>query len=112
MKEIFEAIKVGEDFPLKNKRSEQHTKYLTFEKEELLMNNLGQVFLIYQAKNLGNSTNVMSRGNSIRGSMNTIHKRFREKYPNYKLSMAVRQTVKDGGIVKLYAKIESKEVYV
>ena len=108
MKETFEPLEVGKDFPIEYNAKNQ-TKYLSNEKLDLLMNNVGTVFLIYKGEGLGNQAEVMSKGNSIRGAIKTIEKRFKKEYPNHKLSMAVRQTVKNGGVVKLYARIELKE---
>ena len=109
MSKSFTPIKIGKEFPPKKESKVKKSKYFNNEIISLLMKNKGEVFLVAKRTNIGNSTQVMSMGNSMRNSAKYSVVRFDKKYPNLQLSFAVRQSVDDGGYAELYAKITERK---
>jgi hypothetical protein len=71
----------------------------------LLSANLGDVFLIIHEENIGNAQKVMAKGNTLRNSARLYQLKFDTDNPDLEFKYAVRQSVKDGGYVKVFAKI-------
>ena len=109
MSKSFTPIKVGKEFPPKKLAKGKSNKYFSDEIISLLMKNKGEVFLVAKRTNIGNSTQVMSMGNSMRNSSKGSVVSFDKKYPNLQLKTAVRQSVDDGGYAELYAKITERK---
>ena len=85
-------------------------KYVTEGTISLLMANLGDVFLIHEIKDIGNNTAEVTKiGNTMRNSGRLAAIQFHTYNPNYKMSYAVRQSSKEGGYARLYAKIEERK---
>ena len=108
MDDTFKPINVGKKFPNENQGMKR--KYVTEGTISLLMANLGDVFLIHEVKDIGNNTAEVTRiGNTMRNSGRFAAVSFNTDNPNYKMRYAVRQSSKEGGYARLYAKIEERK---
>tara|TARA_B100000085_G_C18487577_1_gene489898 strand:+ start:864 stop:1202 length:339 start_codon:yes stop_codon:yes gene_type:complete len=108
MDDTFKPVNVGKQFPKEGKGIKR--KYVTEGTISLLMANLGDVFLIHEVKDIGNNTNEVTRiGNTMRNSGRLAAIAFHTDNPNYKMRYAVRQSSKEGGYARLYAKIEERK---
>ena len=99
----FTPKKIGKEFPKKNKG--KGMKYFTEGTASLLSANLGDVFLIAHIENIGNAQKVMAKGNTMRNSARLFGLKFNTDNADLEFKYAVRQSVKDGGYVKVFAKI-------
>ena len=99
----FTPKKIGKEFP--KTRQGKNTKYFTEGTASLLNANMGDVFLIAHIENIGKAQKVMAKGNSLRNSARLYQFKFNTDNPDLEFMYAVRQSVKDGGYVKVFAKI-------
>ena len=99
----FTPKKIGKEFP--ETRQGKTMKYFTEGMASLLSANLGDVFLIIHEENIGNAQQVMAKGNTLRNSARLFQLKFDTDNPDLEFKYAVRQSVKDGGYVKVFAKI-------
>mgnify|MGYP003114929870 CR=1 FL=1 len=99
----FTPKKIGKEFPKTRKGGT--AKYFTEGTASLLSANMGDVFLIVHIENIGNAQKVMAKGNSLRNSARLYELKFNTDNPDLEFKYAVRQSVKDGGYVKVFAKI-------
>ena len=100
----FTPKKIGKEFPVT--RQGKTMKYFTEGMASLLSANLGDVFLIIHEENIGHDAQqVMAKGNTLRNSARLFRLKFEADNPDLEFKYAVRQSVKDGGYVKVFAKI-------
>ena len=99
----FTPKKIGKEFPKTRKGGT--AKYFTEGTASLLSANMGDVFLIVHIENIGNAQKVMAKGNTMRNSARLFQLKFDTDNPDLEFKYAVRQSVKDGGYVKVFAKI-------
>ena len=99
----FTPKKIGKEFPTTRKGGT--AKYFTEGTASLLSANLGDVFLVVHIENIGDAQKVMAKGNSLRNSARLFELKFNTDNPDLEFKYAVRQSVKDGGYVKVFAKI-------
>lgn len=108
MDDTFKPVNIGKKFPKENQGIKR--KWVTEGTISLLMANVGDVFLISEVKDIGNNTAEVTRvGNTMRNSVRLAAIAFNEDNPNYKMRYAVRQSSKEGGYARLYAKIEERK---
>ena len=99
----FTPKKIGKEFPKTRKGGT--AKCFTEGTASLLSANIGDVFLIIHEENIGNAQQVMAKGNTLRNSARLFQLKFDTDNPDLEFKYAVRQSVKDGGYVKVFAKI-------
>ena len=99
----FTPKKIGKEFP--ETRQGKTMKYFTEGTASLLSANMGDVFLIAHIENIGNAQKVMAKGNTLRNSARLFQLKFNTDNPDLQFEYAVRQSVKEGGYVKVFAKI-------
>jgi hypothetical protein len=102
----FTPKKIGKEFP--KTRQGKNTKYFTEGTASLLNANMGDVFLIAHIENIGKAQKVMAKGNTLRNSARLFQLKYNTENPDTQFEYAVRQSVKDGGYVKVFAKITER----
>ena len=107
MSKSFTPIKIGKEFP--EKRQRNTAKYFFEDTVSLLTENIGDVFLVEHVENIGDARRVMAKGNTLRNAARIFSMKFDTDNPTLEFKYAVRQSVKDGGYVKVFAKITERK---
>ena len=107
MSKSFTPIKIGKEFP--EKRQGKTAKYFLEDTVSLLTENIGDVFLVEHLENIGDARRVMAKGNTLRNAARIFSMKFDTDNPTLEFKYAVRQSVKDGGYVKVCAKITERK---
>ena len=91
------------------KRQGKTAKYFFEDTVSLLTENIGDVFLVEHLENIGDARRVMAKGNTLRNAARIFSMKFDTDNPTLEFKYAVRQSVKDGGYVKVFAKVTERK---
>ena len=107
MSKSFTPIKIGKEFP--EKRQGKTAKYFLEDTVSLLTENMGDVFLVEHIEDIGDARRVMAKGNVLRNAARIYSMKFETDNPTLEFKYAVRESVKDGGYVKVFAKVTERK---